>query len=116
MNMAGKLELWETALALKQCTVLFSNDSSLGHMAEAVGTPTAVLFGPTIESFGFAPRMPQSRAFSANLGCRPCSKHGKVKCRYGDKLCFAMIGHSRIASFLAATIEASPKIQGVTPV
>jgi ADP-heptose:LPS heptosyltransferase len=70
LNLAGRLSLWETAVALKETTCLLSNDSSLGHIAEAVDTPTAILFGPTIESFGFAPRMRQSRAFSTLLGYR----------------------------------------------
>jgi ADP-heptose:LPS heptosyltransferase len=91
LNLCGMLSLWETGVALSEATCLLSNDSSLGHIAEAVGTPTAILFGPTIESFGFAPRMRRSQAFSALTGCRPCSKHGKVACRYGDKLCFHSI-------------------------
>ena len=100
LNLAGKLTLVEAASALKQCTALLSNDSSLAHIAEAVDTPVGVMFGPTIESFGFAPRLPTSRSFSALLGCRPCSKHGKVECRFDDKLCFAMMPTDEITQHL----------------
>jgi ADP-heptose:LPS heptosyltransferase len=91
MNLAGKLTLAQTTAVLTAVRGLVCNDSGLAHIAEAVGTPVVVLFGPTIESFGFSPRDPRSRAFSSNLGCRPCSKHGQSSCRYGDKLCFLAI-------------------------
>lgn len=100
LNLCGMLSLWETGVALSEATCLLSNDSSLGHIAESVGTPTAILFGPTIESFGFAPRMRRSQAFSALTGCRPCSKHGKIGCRFGDKLCFHSIPPSSVVRHL----------------
>ena len=100
LNLAGRLSLWESAIALRETSALLSNDSSLGHIAEAVDTPAAVIFGPTVEGFGFAPRMPQSRAFSSSVGCRPCSKHGKIPCRFGDKLCFSTISGHDIAQHL----------------
>jgi ADP-heptose:LPS heptosyltransferase len=97
MNLAGKLTLVQTTSVLANVRGLLSNDSGLAHIAEAIGTPVAVLFGPTIEAFGFSPRDPRSRAFSSEIGCRPCSKHGKTACRYGDKLCFLSIDTSAVA-------------------
>ena len=88
LNLAGRLSLWETAQALNECVTLISNDSSLAHIAEAVGIPVTVLFGPTVEAYGFAPWRPNSMAVSALTGCRPCSKHGKIPCRFGDQKCF----------------------------
>lgn len=106
LNLAGKLTLWENAGALREASALLANDSSLAHIAEAVDTPVAVLFGPTIESFGFAPRMPQSQAFSASIGCRPCSKHGMVSCRYGDHLCFMALDPGKVADHLLHLLAA----------
>jgi ADP-heptose:LPS heptosyltransferase len=106
LNLAGRLSLWESAVALSETSCLLSNDSSLGHIAEAVDTPTAILFGPTVEAFGFAPRMRQSRAFSTPIGCRPCSKHGKVPCRYEDKLCFSGINLDDVATHLVQLLMA----------
>ncbi len=97
LNLAGKLSLWESALALRDAKALIANDTSLGHIAEAVGVPATVLFGPTVEGFGFAPHMQSSRAFSVDLGCRPCSKHGKKPCRFGDHLCFKQIPLDEVA-------------------
>ncbi len=88
INLAGRLSLWESTVVLKHCRVILSNDTALAHAAEAVGTPACVMFGPTAEAFGFSPWRKESRAFSSLLGCRPCSKHGKIPCRFGDKKCF----------------------------
>jgi ADP-heptose:LPS heptosyltransferase len=115
LNLAGRLSLWETAVALSETSCLLSNDSSLGHIAEAVDTPTAILFGPTVEAFGFAPRMRQSRAFSTPIGCRPCSKHGKVPCRYDDKLCFSGINLEDVATHLVSLLLASDARQKRRP-
>lgn len=100
LNLCGQIGLWENAMALKQALLLLSNDSSLSHIAEAVGTPALVLFGPTIEGFGFGPFLEKSRAYSSRLGCRPCSKHGKSACRYRDKLCFHEIPEEPIAQHM----------------
>lgn len=114
LNLAGRLSLWETALALRESEILLSNDSALGHIAEAVDTPTAILFGPTIEGFGFAPRMHASRAFSVLLGCRPCSKHGKSECRFADKLCFATIAPYDVATHLLSVLGSDTTGDGLT--
>ena len=107
LNLCGMLSLWETGIALSEASCLLSNDSSLGHIAEAVGTPSNILFGPTIESFGFPPRMRRSKAFSSLTGCRPCSKHGKVACRYDDKLCFHSIPVTSVIRNMSETLASS---------
>ena len=109
LNLAGRLSLWETAIALHSAKVLLSNDSSLAHIAEAVGTPASVIFGPTVEAFGFAPWRPESRVHSAPLGCRPCSKHGKTTCRFGDYQCFRDISSETIVGHLVATMVKNSK-------
>lgn len=101
INLCGQTSLVETMEVLRQCSGILANDSSLGHIAEAVGCSSFVLYGPTVEAFGFAPWRSTSQAFSAALGCRPCSKHGKTPCRYGDQLCFNLIK----ADFVAAQIS-----------
>lgn len=105
LNLAGKLNLWETSLALKDVDALICNDSALLHIAEAVEVPVLALFGPTVEAFGFPPWRSESRSFSSNLGCRPCSKHGKNDCRYGDKLCFGLIQPAQVVEHLKALMK-----------
>jgi ADP-heptose:LPS heptosyltransferase len=100
INLAGKLTLEQTTIALAKATTLLSNDSGLAHIAEAVGTSVSVLFGPTTEAFGFSSQRLDSASFSSNVGCRPCSKHGKRCCRYGDKMCFLSIDTRQVARHL----------------
>ena len=99
-NYTGQLSLWETAKVLIGQKCIICSDSALGHIAESVGTPSVVLFGPTAESFGFAPHLPLSKAFSSKLGCRPCSKHGKSTCRFLDKLCFTGLPVKQISEYI----------------
>lgn len=46
LNLAGKTSLRQAAAVLEHATVFLGNDSGLGHLAAAVGTPTLTLFGP----------------------------------------------------------------------
>ncbi len=112
LNLAGKLSLWETALALKEAQVLLCNDSGLLHISEAVGTPVVALFGPTVEAFGFPPWREDSRVFSSTLGCRPCSKHGQSDCRYGDKLCFGLIQTPQLVEHLKDILKQPATVEG----
>lgn len=105
LNLSGRLSLWETAQALYKCHFLLSNDSSLAHIAEGVGTSVAMLFGPTVEAFGFVPWRSDSRTFSALTGCRPCSKHGKIECRYGDQKCFHDIDSREVSAYLRSVLQ-----------
>ena len=97
-NMCGHLSLTEVPPRLASMAVLLCNDSGLLHVAEAVGTPVVALFGPTVEAFGFKPWRADSRVFSSRLGCRPCSRHGRTPCRYGDQKCFTVLDSAAIAA------------------
>lgn len=72
------LAITEVADILANARGLLCNDSGLMHLAEAVGTPVAAIFGPTSRELGFAPRLPASRIVQAELWCRPCSKTGRL--------------------------------------
>jgi ADP-heptose:LPS heptosyltransferase len=45
-NLCGRTSLLEAAAALGRCAMFVGNDSGLGHLAAAAGTPTLTLFGP----------------------------------------------------------------------
>ena len=94
-DFTGLLKLDETAKVLAAMNLFIGNDSGLGHIAEALGTSSFIFFGPTVEDFGFVPWRCGSRTFSSDIGCRPCSKHGKSECRYNDYLCFTKINFSK---------------------
>lgn len=100
IDLCGRTTLEQVGYALSKCYTVLGNDTGLLHIAESLAIPVVALFGPTVEGFGFAPRGPASRVFSVPLGCRPCSKHGKAICRYGDQRCFRDIPHHDVASYL----------------
>lgn len=80
-NLSGKLNLLENAFVLSQSQALVSNDSGLMHMAAAVHTPVAAIFGSTVKEWGFFPfRVPSAVIEESSLSCRPCSHIGRDKC------------------------------------
>jgi ADP-heptose:LPS heptosyltransferase len=105
LNLAGVTSLWETAIAISYATFLVTADSALLHIAEAVKTPVFAVFGPTVEAFGFSPWSETSRVYSAKLGCRPCSKHGDVQCRFRDRKCFDEVDIGGIIKDTAQTLR-----------
>ncbi|CAH9019253.1 glycosyltransferase family 9 protein [Candidatus Nitrosacidococcus sp. I8] len=46
LNLCGQTNLLQVAAILKQAQIFIGNDSGLGHLAAAVGTPTFTVFGP----------------------------------------------------------------------
>jgi ADP-heptose:LPS heptosyltransferase len=73
----------ETAALISNCLALVTGDSGPMHLACAAGTPVIGLFGPTGREWGFYPSGPDDIVLEKDLGCRPCSLHGKSagKCR-----------------------------------
>ena len=72
-----KWDLSEVAYVLSQSLGYFGNDTGLGHLAEAVGARSWVIFGPTSSECGFGPWREQSRAIEKKIWCRPCGRYGK---------------------------------------
>ncbi len=81
----GKYILSEAAAVLAQCERYFGVDTGLAHLAEAVGTPATVFFGPTTPDSGFGPWMKESKTLSLNLICQPCGKDGRHCYRFWSK-------------------------------
>ncbi|MEZ4386489.1 MAG: glycosyltransferase family 9 protein [Candidatus Krumholzibacteriia bacterium] len=82
----------EVARSLAGCRALVCNDSGLMHLAEAVGTPVVACFGPTVQAFGYAPRLERSRVLEIDdLACRPCSRVGDRPCHRGDLACLVRL-------------------------
>lgn len=88
VSLCGRLSLRESAAVIAQAVVLVTNDSAPLHFAQAVGTPTVAIFGPTIPEFGFGPRGPRDVVVGVDgLACRPCSPHGPAACPLGHHRC-----------------------------
>jgi heptosyltransferase-2 len=89
---------------LSICTVTVTNDSGLLHLAAAVGSRVAAIFGSTSPALGFAPTAAGSRVISLDLDCSPCSYHGNVPCRLGNRRCFEEIGVPMVADTVEAML------------
>jgi hypothetical protein len=55
VEVADSLALPELAVALARCRLFFGHDSGVSHLAAALGTPCALLFGPTEPSMWAPP-------------------------------------------------------------
>jgi len=103
VNASGRLTLRQSAALIQKASVLVTNDSAPLHFAQAVGTPTVAIFGPTIPAFGFGPRGPRDVAVGMDgLECRPCSAHGPAACPLGHHLCMRSL---RVEDVLHAVEE-----------
>lgn len=74
-NLAGKTSLSELAAILGFCALFIGMDSAGMHLAGAVGTPTAIIFGPSSPIL-WAPRGPQHCIIQKDLPCLPCNQKG----------------------------------------
>jgi ADP-heptose:LPS heptosyltransferase len=74
----GRWSLPELARVLAQAKAYLGCDTGLAHLAEAVGTPALVVYGPTRPELGFGPWRPESRSVYADVACSPCGRDGRV--------------------------------------
>jgi heptosyltransferase-2 len=90
---------------LSRAQALVSNDSLPLHLAQATGTPTVAIFGPTVPAFGFGPTGPHDRVVElTGLACRPCSRHGPMQCPLGHHRCMQDLEAVRVLEALDAIL------------
>lgn len=81
VNLQNDDNLLQTALEMRQCKLVITNDSGLMHTAATSGVPLVSIFGSTVKEFGFSPYGVQNLILENNsLFCRPCSHIGKSNC------------------------------------
>lgn len=74
----GRWDLRQVPRVLAGARAYLGNDTGMAHLAEAVGVPALVIYGPTSPEMGFAPWRKQSAAIGwTELPCRPCGKDGR---------------------------------------
>lgn len=99
----GRLTLRQSAALIGRAAVLVTNDSAPLHLAQAVGTPTIALFGPTVPAFGFGPRGARDRVLEMALDCRPCSPHGPPACPLGHHRCMTQLSVEQVLDTIEET-------------
>jgi heptosyltransferase-2 len=80
LNLAGKLSLMGSASMLGRGSMVFTNDTGMLHMAQAMKTPVVAIFGPTTQELGFFPLPENSRVAEIDISCRPCTQKGLHEC------------------------------------
>jgi len=102
INLAGKLNLLESAALMRDAIMNYSNDSAPLHLASAMDAPAAAIFCSTIPGFGFGPLSSDSRVIEVRekLDCRPCGLHGKKACPKGHFNCAHKINVNELLSIL----------------
>lgn len=120
VSVAGALSLVESMALIQHCNALVANDTAPVHMASAMGTPTVALFGPTLPSFGFAPRAPRSRVLErSGLSCRPCTVYGSRTCPVGTLECLTSITveevHAAVLEIVGSAIKTTVPVTGTQP-
>jgi heptosyltransferase-2 len=88
-NLAGQLNVLESAALMQHAVMNFVNDSAPLHLASAVDAPVTAFFCSTIPAFGFTPLSTWSRIVETTepLPCRPCGLHGFQACPKGHFKC-----------------------------
>ena len=86
VNAVGTLNLGTAAALIKECALFVGHDSGPAYMADAVGVPVIILFGPTNPAFS-APRSARARVIwkqgpcSARQGMQHCHNQAAYPCK-----------------------------------
>jgi lipopolysaccharide heptosyltransferase II len=97
LNLAGKVNLLETAAFMDHCSIVISNDSGLMHLAAARKRKVVAVFGPTVQELGFFPFGTKSVVVeNEGLKCRPCTHIGLPTCPKGHFRCMNDIRVERV--------------------
>lgn len=91
INIAGRLNLLESASVIQKTDLIVTNDSAPLHIGNAVKTDVVAIFGPTVQHFGFYPFRKNDQVIEVNLDCRPCGWHGGRRCPLKHHHCMQWI-------------------------
>jgi lipopolysaccharide heptosyltransferase II len=82
LNLAGDLNLLQSAALLKTAKRNYVNDSGPMHLCSAMNASVTAFYCSTIPSFGFGPLSDDSKInqIKEDLYCRPCGIHGFKTC------------------------------------
>jgi ADP-heptose:LPS heptosyltransferase len=96
VNTQGKLSILESSALLRHCSLVVANDTGLMHVADALGIPSVLIFGPTSRELGCLPHHPLTRVVENTLWCRPCSKIGQAPCIRSKRWCLERTSAERV--------------------
>lgn len=106
LDLSGRTDLGLLVALLERAALLVTNDSGPAHLADAVGTPAIVLFGPETPVH-YGPLSPRSVVFHAGLACSPClnAENAKVAPCGGRNACMKAIPAEDVLEAAAALLD-----------
>lgn len=103
INLAGNLNLNQSASVVKQAKVVLTHDTGLMHIAAAFNKKIVSVWGNTTPRFGMYPYLKENDCKIVevnNLPCRPCSKIGYAKCPKQHFKCMQDIDTNQMVAYL----------------
>jgi len=89
--LAGQTSIPQLGALLKRADLLLSSDSGPAHMAAALGTPQATIFGPT-DPVVYAPLSSKAVVLRRDLPCSPCyDARATAECPLGHLNCMRQL-------------------------
>ena len=95
-SFAGRTDLATTVALIDGAAVLIGNDSAPMHIACARGVPVVAIFCATTPRLGYGPWSDRSRVVEMELACRPCGRHGGMRCPRGTEDCIRLVEPTRV--------------------
>ncbi len=97
INLAGKTSISEAMYIIKHAKLVVCNDSMTLHLASAFKIPNVAIFCATSPEFGFSPWKNKAIVVEKKgLDCKPCQRHGGVRCPTGTEACMKELSHAEI--------------------
>jgi lipopolysaccharide heptosyltransferase II len=110
LNLAGKLSLMGSASLLGISKMVFTNDTGMLHMAQAMKTPVVAVYGPTTRELGFFPLPVNSKVAEIDISCRPCTQKGLHSCPKKHFRCMIDIKPEIVSNLAAELFRANNEI------
>lgn len=105
VNLAGQTDLPGLVALLGATPLLFSTDSGPVHIANALGTPVVVCFGPGNEH-STGPYHPARARVMRAPGPVPCGECRRNRCRFGDSPpCLTQLSETEIVATVLETLS-----------
>jgi len=113
LNLAGQLSLMGSASLLGKASMVFTNDTGMLHMAQAMKAPVVAVYGPTTRELGFFPLAENSRVAEIEISCRPCTQKGLHSCPKKHFRCMKDLKPEMVANLALELYQANPGIKGI---
>ena len=101
LSIAGETSIMELAILISSATLLFTCDTGPLYLAEAVGTKTLSLWGPTLPTI-YGPLTEGHHFLISPHGCTGCCK---TKCKHRTNACMNAIKPALAAAKLRELLE-----------